>query len=485
MTLFYPLDSLSLGSWMDWNHDSLKDNGGLQYLLQNMIQPSASSRNTSPGNGENDRKSNTNLYIRGLQPSDTDETIRQLVSENASIPGDAINSTKAVLDEQTGQCKGYGFVDFRDETQAQLALEALTKTSLRNGKLQISYARESEKDPTNIYIKNLPTRPECNEEWMSRVFTDELGNGLTGRIISCRVMRATDPSTRQQTSATGAGFIRFEKDQDAVTAIAHINKNGTALGQKYGCPRPLEAKLADKTNQRKKQRAQQQQQPGLAAHHGLGPSPPGGQLPLSIFQQNPAALAAAARGAAAAAAAVMPGGYNAQMLQSGAAAQLYSPAAVQSSALTSYTSRVTPAAAPPSAPAHTSYVFQASPASAMTGGAGAGAPSLYQHQRNSWLIDPSSYAAAAGMYGPQLLAAPQTSLYATPDAAPLYYASAAAGLDPTATAYHPMGLTASAEPHPARFGSHCEQAYFVHADLRWAAAELDSAFYFPFCPLCF
>uniref|UniRef100_A0A1I8HNX4 RRM domain-containing protein n=1 Tax=Macrostomum lignano TaxID=282301 RepID=A0A1I8HNX4_9PLAT len=396
----------------------------LPLMAMNMIQPSASSRNTSPGNGENDRKSNTNLYIRGLQPSDTDETIRQLVSENASIPGDAINSTKAVLDEQTGQCKGYGFVDFRDETQAQLALEALTKTSLRNGKLQISYARESEKDPTNIYIKNLPTRPECNEEWMSRVFTDELGNGLTGRIISCRVMRATDPSTRQQTSATGAGFIRT-----------------AARGRwRPSWPtRPISGRSSA---------PQQQQQPGLAAHHGLGPSPPGGQLPLSIFQQNPAALAAAARGAAAAAAAVMPGGYNAQMLQSGAAAQLYSPAAVQSSALTSYTSRVTPAAAPPSAPAHTSYVFQASPASAMTGGAGAGAPSLYQHQRNSWLIDPSSYAAAAGMYGPQLLAAPQTSLYATPDAAPLYYASAAAGLDPTATAYHPMGLTASAEPHP-------------------------------------
>uniref|UniRef100_A0A1I8GRT5 RRM domain-containing protein n=1 Tax=Macrostomum lignano TaxID=282301 RepID=A0A1I8GRT5_9PLAT len=229
----------------------------LPLVAMSLMQQHTGSRNASP-NDDIDRKSSTNLYIRGLLPSDTDETIRQLVSENANIASDAINSTKAVMDEQSGQCKGYGFVDFRDETQAQIALEALTKVNLRNGKLQISYARESEKDPTNIYIKNLPTRTECNEDWMTRVFTEELAKVVSGRIISCRVMRATDPGTRQQTGATGAGFIRFEKEQDAVLAISHINKVGVALGQKLGTARPLEAKLADKTNQRKKQRQQQQ-----------------------------------------------------------------------------------------------------------------------------------------------------------------------------------------------------------------------------------
>uniref|UniRef100_A0A1I8HSG7 Parvo_NS1 domain-containing protein n=1 Tax=Macrostomum lignano TaxID=282301 RepID=A0A1I8HSG7_9PLAT len=62
--------------------------------------------------GTQEAKSNfagvsTNLYIRGLLPNDTDESIRRLVAECCpDSVCDRINSTKAVMDDRTGLCKG-------------------------------------------------------------------------------------------------------------------------------------------------------------------------------------------------------------------------------------------------------------------------------------------------------------------------------------------------------------------------------------------
>ncbi|KAK6058453.1 hypothetical protein COOONC_03976, partial [Cooperia oncophora] len=60
--------------------------------------------------------SSTNLYIRGLSPSTTDEDLRKMCAQYGTI-----TSTKAIMDKALNQCKGYGFVDFESREAASRA----------------------------------------------------------------------------------------------------------------------------------------------------------------------------------------------------------------------------------------------------------------------------------------------------------------------------------------------------------------------------
>ena len=62
-----------------------------------------------------------------------------------------IISTKAIIDTQNGECRGYGFVDFE---QPQDAEQAIKEMSIEGAQVQM--AKQQEQDPTNLYIANLP-----------------------------------------------------------------------------------------------------------------------------------------------------------------------------------------------------------------------------------------------------------------------------------------------------------------------------------------
>uniref|UniRef100_A0A8D0ZF31 RRM domain-containing protein n=1 Tax=Sus scrofa TaxID=9823 RepID=A0A8D0ZF31_PIG len=79
-----------------------------------------SSSNHSSSNSSGEQLSKTNLYIRGLPPGTTDQDLIKLCQ-----PYGKIVSTKAILDKNTNQCKGYGFVDFDSPAAAQKAVASL------------------------------------------------------------------------------------------------------------------------------------------------------------------------------------------------------------------------------------------------------------------------------------------------------------------------------------------------------------------------
>lgn len=98
------------------------------YVAQQMAPPSPrnGTPNSSSGSGGNDQLSKTNLYIRGLQPSTTDQDLVKLCQ-----PYGKIVSTKAILDKTTNKCKGYGFVDFDSPSSAQKAVTALKASGVQ------------------------------------------------------------------------------------------------------------------------------------------------------------------------------------------------------------------------------------------------------------------------------------------------------------------------------------------------------------------
>uniref|UniRef100_A0A8C2Y3N4 RRM domain-containing protein n=1 Tax=Capra hircus TaxID=9925 RepID=A0A8C2Y3N4_CAPHI len=191
-------------------------------LSQQMAPPSPSSStpNSSSVSTANDQLSKTNLYIRGLQPSTTDQDLVKLCQSYGKIV-----STKAILDKTTNKCKGYGFVDFDSPSAAQKAV-----TALKASGVQAQMAKQQEQDPTNLYISNLPLSMDEQElEGMLKPF---------GQVISTRILRDTSGTSR------GVGFASKSKVH---LIISHnTQKNSACLFSLSAAPSdPLLCKFAD------------------------------------------------------------------------------------------------------------------------------------------------------------------------------------------------------------------------------------------------
>uniref|UniRef100_A0AAY4C277 RRM domain-containing protein n=1 Tax=Denticeps clupeoides TaxID=299321 RepID=A0AAY4C277_9TELE len=190
-----------------------------------MAPPSPSTNNSSSSSSSTagwEQLSKTNLYIRGLMPSTTDDDLVKLCR-----PYGKIVSTKAILDKTTNKCKGYGFVDFDSPAAAQKAV-----TALKGSGIQAQMAKQQEQDPTNLYISNLPlSMDEPELENMLKPF---------GQVISTRILRDSNGASR------GVGFARMESTEKCDAVIS--NFNGKFIKTPPGVPvppEPLLCKFAD------------------------------------------------------------------------------------------------------------------------------------------------------------------------------------------------------------------------------------------------
>ncbi|KAI5200449.1 Rna-Binding Motif, Single-Stranded-Interacting Protein 3 [Manis pentadactyla] len=181
------------------------------------MAPPSPSTNTSSHTSSGEQLSKTNLYIRGLPPGTTDQDLIKLCQ-----PYGKIVSTKAILDKNTNQCKGYGFVDFDSPAAAQKAV-----ASLKANGVQAQMAKQQEQDPTNLYISNLPISMDEQElENMLKPF---------GHVISTRILRDANGVSR------GVGFARMESTEKCEVVIQHFN--GKYLKTPPGIPAPSEPLL--------------------------------------------------------------------------------------------------------------------------------------------------------------------------------------------------------------------------------------------------
>ncbi|KAG8585686.1 hypothetical protein GDO81_005112 [Engystomops pustulosus] len=205
---------------------------------QHMAPPSPSNSSgggEGGGGGGGEQLSKTNLYIRGLHPSTTDQDLVKLCQ-----PYGKIVSTKAILDKTTNKCKdyirhyelqnqremgslkGYGFVDFDSPGAAQKAVTALKATGV-----QAQMAKQQEQDPTNLYISNLPVSMDEQElESLLKPF---------GQVISTRILRDANGTSR------GVGFARMESTEKCEAVISHFN--GKYIKAPPGVPAPQEPLL--------------------------------------------------------------------------------------------------------------------------------------------------------------------------------------------------------------------------------------------------
>jgi hypothetical protein len=105
----------------------------------------------------------TNVYIRGFMPDTTDEDLEHWASRFGEI-----ESCKAIIEQDTGNCKGFGFVMYYSPAAAENCIRGFFHLGF-----QASYAQKSrnsrlkdleDKSSTNIYCTGVPI------EWNESVY---------------------------------------------------------------------------------------------------------------------------------------------------------------------------------------------------------------------------------------------------------------------------------------------------------------------------
>ncbi|KAL8094619.1 polyadenylate-binding protein 2-like [Apium graveolens] len=159
-----------------------------------------------------DRKSGAgNIFIKNLDKSIDIKALHETFSSFGTIV-----SCKIATDN-SGQSKGYGFVQYDSEEAAQTAIDKLNGMLMNDKQVYVGvFLRKQDRDSemsktkfNNIYVKNLSE--STSEDDLRKTF------GEYGPITSVVVMRDADGKSKC------FGFVNFENPEDAARAVDALN----------------------------------------------------------------------------------------------------------------------------------------------------------------------------------------------------------------------------------------------------------------------
>ncbi len=76
------------------------------------------------------------LYVGNLPYSATEETLRETFSQCGSV-----DSVNMITDRDTGQSKGFGFVEMSRDSEAQKAIQELNGSTLDGREIKVNEAK--------------------------------------------------------------------------------------------------------------------------------------------------------------------------------------------------------------------------------------------------------------------------------------------------------------------------------------------------------
>merc|ERR1712216_1037184 len=228
--------------------------------------------------GEVGEKKFTNIFVKNLDESATEDTIREMFAAFGEI------TSLALMTNEDGTSKGFAFLNFSDMDAAKKAVDAKNgeeflgkpmfvgraqKKSERMAELKdkfdkIKLERINKYQGVNLYVKNL------DEGLDDETFTKEFAEH--GQITSCKIMRD------DKGQAEGFGFVCYTTAEEATRAVTEMN--GKIIGGK-----PIYVALAQRKEQRRAQlEAQMAQRVQQSRMQNAGP----GGMPGMYPPQGPA-----------------------------------------------------------------------------------------------------------------------------------------------------------------------------------------------------
>jgi len=171
-----------------------------------------------------DRNQEATIYVGNLDPKIDEEIVWELMVQagpvaNVHMPRDKITNTH----------QGYGFVEFKNEEDADYAIKILNMIRLFGKPIRCNKSSQDKKTNevgANLFIGNL--EPECDEKMLYDTFSS------FGVLLFAKIMR--DPDTGV---SRGFGFISFDTFEASDASLAAMN------GQ-FVCNRPISVSYAYK-----------------------------------------------------------------------------------------------------------------------------------------------------------------------------------------------------------------------------------------------
>lgn len=78
-----------------------------------------------------------NMYVSNLGFHTSNDDLRKLFEAFGPV-----SSVKVIMDRETGQSRGFGFVEMNSETEANQAMEKLNGKDMEGRRISVSIARE-------------------------------------------------------------------------------------------------------------------------------------------------------------------------------------------------------------------------------------------------------------------------------------------------------------------------------------------------------
>jgi RNA recognition motif-containing protein len=78
-----------------------------------------------------------NMYVSNLSFHTTDEDLKKLFGQFG-----AVSSAKVITDRESGQSRGFGFVEMGSDSEAQEAIKGLNNKEIEGRAMSVSVARE-------------------------------------------------------------------------------------------------------------------------------------------------------------------------------------------------------------------------------------------------------------------------------------------------------------------------------------------------------
>jgi len=188
----------------------------------------------------------TNIYIKHLDKSVDNDKFREMFEKFGKI------TSAMVMSDDKGESKGFGFINFEENDEAQRAINEMNGKEIEGKQLFVGRAQkksEREKELKDMFLRIQQER--MNKYQGVNLYVKNLDDTIDDEKLrlefsACGTITSTKVMTDDKENSKGFGFVCFSTPEEATKAVTEFN--GKLINGK-----PIYVALAQRKDQRRAQ----------------------------------------------------------------------------------------------------------------------------------------------------------------------------------------------------------------------------------------